>query len=296
VTGPVDDLYLMAGRRLLDNDGHAQLFATELTGELAPMESPGYVARLSPWDIDLRAFSAPARAYELSEIGAIASFTGLGILGRVRMVKDMIRHERVEPTIAMAFGNAASAHRVAVMDLTDFSFELLDKTFAAIRSDLTEDEPLLLSRDFFERAVEHARSSLAEAVANPANGRRINRALYVARLARRSVNGLRAEAAKLGEAAPANPIPFVAPSGTDEEEKPEYLLQFLSALALAARLDARCGEHVARFLATLRSVCDQEDNGAMAPQEAVGICTRIGSQYFAAHLLLWEMLLRSREE
>jgi hypothetical protein len=294
-TALVDDLYLTAGRRLLENGDSAQLFATELAGELAPMDSPGYVGRLSPWDVDLRAFSAPAKAYELSEIRAIASFTGLGILGRARMVKDIIRHERFEPTTAMAFGNAASAHRVAVLDLTDFSFELLDKTFAA-RSDLTEDEPLLLSRGFFQRAAEHVRSSLAEAIANPANGRRINRALYVARQARRAANGLRAEAAKLGEAAPAHLVPFVAPFEADDEEKPEYLLQFLSALALAARLDTRGGGHVARFFATIRSACDQDGNEATAPQEAAGICTRIGYQFFAAHLLLWEMLLRSREE
>ena len=261
------------------------------------MDSPGYVAGLSPWDIDLRAFSAPAAAYgaSLPETGAMGSFSGLGLLGRARMVKEVFYHERFEPSTAMAFGNALSASRVAVLDLTDFSFDLLAAIFAT-RKDLTDDEPLLLSRGFFQRAAEHVRTSLAEADANPANAKRIGRARYVARQARRVANALRAEAAKLADGASAHPVLFVAPSATDDEEMPDDVLGFLSSLALAARLDARGGDHVAQFFGAIRLACDHDSNEPLEPQIAAGICTRIGNQFFAAHLLLWETLLRSREE
>ena len=293
----VGALYLAAGARLSESDCGTQLFAGELAGELAPMDSPGYVARLSPWDIDLRAFSAAASTYDASlpETGAMASFSGLGVLGRARMVKDMIQHERFELTTAMAFGNAPSAIRVNALDLTDFSFDRLSAVFAA-GNGLTEDEPLLLSRGYFQRAAEHVRTGLAEAYANPANAKRIGRASYIARQARRAANALRAEAAKLGDGASAHPVPLVAPSATDDEEMPDDVLGFLSALALAARLDARGGDHVARFFGAIRSACDHDSNEPMEPQVAAGICTRIGNQFFAAHLLLWEILLRSREE
>ena len=225
----------------------------------------------------------------------MASFSGLSVLGRARMVKDVIRHERFEPTTAMAFGNAPSAIRVDALDLTDFSFDRLSEVFTTDNG-LREDEPLLLSRGFFQRAAEHVRTSLAEAYANPANARRIGRARYIARQARRAASGLHAEAVKLGDGASAHPVPFVAPSAADDEDMPDDVLGFLSALALAARLDARGGDHVTRFFGAIRSTCDHDGNEPMEPQVAAGICTRIGNQFFAAHLLLWETLLRSREE
>jgi hypothetical protein len=94
----------------------------------------------------------------------------------------------------------------------------------------------------------------------------------------------------------AHPVPFVAPSAANDDEMPEDVFGFLSALALAARLDARGGDHVARFFDTIQSACNQEGSEHIDPRTAAGICTRIGSQFFAAHLLLWEILLRSREE
>ncbi len=86
---------------------------------------------------------------------------------------------------------------------------------------------------------------------------------------------------------------FVA-AFTPDDEMPDDLFGFLSALALAARLDARGCDHIARFFDALRTVCDQ-DAEPMEMRTAAGICTRIGSQFFAAHLLLWEILLRARE-
>lgn len=222
----------------------------------------------------------------------MAAFAGLGLLGRARMVKEVFSHGRFEPSTATAFENAASANRVAVIDLTDFSFDRLSAIFAD-SSGLPEDEALLLSRGFFQRAAEHARTSLAEAYANPANAKRIGRARYIARQARRATSGLRAEAFRLADGASAHSVPIVVPSTTDDE-MPDDLLGFLSALALAARLDARGGDRVARFFDAIRTVCDQ-DGEPMEMRTAAGICTRIGSEFFAAHLLLWEILLRSRE-
>ena len=106
----VGGVYRAAGTRLFESDGGARLFAAELAGEMAPMDSPGYVPRLSPWDIALSAFSGPAEAYDASlpESSAMASFAGLGLLGRTRMVKEVFCHERFELSTAMAFGNALS--------------------------------------------------------------------------------------------------------------------------------------------------------------------------------------------
>ena len=290
----VGEVYRAAGTRLFECGGGAQLFAAELAGEMSAMDSPGYVPRLSPWDIDLHAFSAPALAYDAAppESGAMAAFAGLGLLGRARMVKEVFSHGRFELSTATAFENAASANRVAAIDLTDFSFDRLS-TILAASNGLPEDEPLLLSGGFFQRAAEHARTSLAEAYANPANANRTGVARYIARQARRAANGLRAEASRLSDGASAHSVPFVVPSTTDDE-MPDDLLGFLSALALAARLDARGCDHVARFFDAVRTVCDQ-DAEPMEMRTAAGICTRIGSQFFAAHLLLWEILLRSRE-
>ena len=293
-TGFVGEVYRAAGKRLIECGDGAQLFAAELTGEMSAVDLPGYVPPLSPWDIDLHAFSAPAVAYDaaLSESGAMAAFAGLGLIGRARMVKDVFSHGRFELSTAMAFENAASANRVAGLDLTDFSFNILSTIFSASNGAL-EDEPLLLSRGFFQRAAEHARTSLAEAYANPANAKRTNAAYFIARQARRATNGLRAEASRLGVGASAHWVPFVALSTTDYE-MPDDLLGFLSALALAARLDLRGCDQVARFFDAIRTVCES-DGELMETRTAAGICTRIGSQFFAAHLLLWEILLRSRE-
>lgn len=292
----VGEVYRAAGTRLSESNGGAQLFAAELVGEMAPIDSPGYVPQLSPWDIDLRAYSAAAATYEPSppENSAMASFAGLGLLGRTRMVKDVFSHERFDPRTAMAFESALAANRNAVLDLTNFSFEQLAKVFAT-GNGLAEDEPLLLSCSFFQHAAEHARSSLAEADANPANAERIGRARYIARQTRRAAHRLRAEAARLGDGVSAHPVPFVAPSMADDDEMPEDVFGFVSALALAARLDARGGNHVARFFDDIQSACNLDGSEHIEPRTAAGICTRIGSQFFAAHLLLWEILLRSRE-
>jgi hypothetical protein len=203
----VGEVYRGAGTRLFERDGGAQLFAAELSGEMSAVDSAGYVPRLSPWDIDLRAFSAPALAYDAAppENCAMAAFAGLGLLGRARMVKEVFSHGRFEPSTATAFKNAASANRVGVIDLTDFSFDRLPGIFAT-SNDLPEDEPLLLSRGFFQRAAQHARTSLAEAYANPANAKRAGLARYIARQARRATNGLRAEASRLGDGASAHAV------------------------------------------------------------------------------------------
>ena len=163
----VGALYLAAGARLSESDCGTQLFAGDLAGDLAPMDSPGYVARLSPWDVDLHAFSAPAAVYDacLPETGAMASFSGLSVLGRARMVKDVIRHERFEPTTAMAFGNAPSAIRVDALDLTDFSFDRLSEVFTTDNG-LREDEPVARSCGF-ERAADTPGPVRPEATPTP---------------------------------------------------------------------------------------------------------------------------------
>ena len=262
---------------------------------MSAVDSPGYVPRLSPWDIDLHAFSAPAVVYDaaLPENGAMAAFAGLGLLGRAGMVKEVFSQGRFElRTTPTAFENAASASRVAGIDLTDFSFDRLSAIFAA-RDGLHEDEPLLLGRGFFQSTAEHARTKHGGGLRQPANAG-IGRARYVAHRARQAFNGLRAEVSRLGDGVVAHPVPFVVPS-TSDDEMPDDLLGFLSAVALAARLDARGSDQVTRLFHAIQTVCDQ-DGEHMEMQTAAGICTRIGSQFFAAHLLLWEILLRSREE
>jgi len=70
----------------------------------------------------------------------------------------------------------------------------------------------------------------------------------------------------------------------------------LSALALAARLDARRPGHVRRFRDAIQQGLARDGTPQISPEDGIGICTRIGYPLFAAYLLLWEVLIRSREE
>jgi hypothetical protein len=153
---PVESLYRAAGARLLQDTPTtaAVAFANDLAGMENIGGSPGALPRLSPWHVDLAAFSQQASAYDANRLEApdLAPFAGLAILGSSRLLKDAFTDRRFEPCAAGAFGNFALANRVKSIDLTDFAFAKLEKTFRTSHHIRSDDEPLLLSAEFFRRA------------------------------------------------------------------------------------------------------------------------------------------------
>ena len=294
-------LYVVAGRQLLASDeaAAARAFASDLVVDDAVSESPGYLPATSLFDVDARAFSAPASAYEdVSDSSEFASFAGLAALSRARMLKDAFASPRFQGVVAGAFSNVASAQRVRTLDLTDFDFGLLTNVLK-ICADEFDDDPPLLGRGFFAGSQRRASVGLALAHANPANGTRVGQALFVARQALHAAGDLTGTAAALanGTLAYTRGLPYVAPAEREENEAGglESLFGFLSALALAARLDARGTRRLPAFLAAIQQVMTRFDGVHMDAEAAAGICVRIAPQYFAAHLLLWELLIRSKE-
>ncbi len=297
----VDNLYVAAGRQLLDADqaAAARAFATDLVTDDTVSESPGYVPAISIFGVDVRAFSAPASAYaDLPDSTEFASFAGLAALSRARMLKDAFANPRFEGAIACAFSNAGGAQRVASIDLTDFDFAFLTNVLKICVDDF-EDDPPLLGHGFFAGTQRQASVGLAMAHTNPANGTRVGQALFIAKQALHAAGNLAGMAETLAEGTRAYPkgIPYVAPAEREENEAGglESLFAFLSALALAARLDARGGRYLPSFMEAIQHAISRFEGVVMGADTAAGICAHIAPQYFAAHLLLWELLIRSRE-
>jgi len=251
--------------------------------------------------VDLAAFSVPAGMYEADAFDAsdLAPFAGLAILGASRMVKDAFANWRFDPCAAGAFKNFALANRVKSIDLTDFSFANLESTFRSSIRMRSDDEPLLLGPEFFRRAEERTAVNLAEAQVHPANGTRIGQALLLVTRGREAARPLVDEARNLAEdgARAAPNVPFISPlSAEPMVGVADELPSFLSALALAARLEVRKPGHVRRFRDAIQKGLTRDAVSQISHEDGIGICTRIGYPLFAAYLLLWEVLIRSREE
>lgn len=300
---PVDNLYKAAGARLLQDSPTtaAVAFANDLAGMESIGGSPGALPRLSPWHVDLAAFSQPAGAYDADrfDVPDLAPFAGLAVLGSSRFLKDAFTDRRFEPCAAGAFGNFAMANRVKSIDLTDFSFAKLENTFPTSNQIGPHDEPLLLSAEFFRRAEHRTALNLAEAQVHQANGTRIGQSLLLVTRGREAARPLTDEARKLAEdgARSAPGVPFIAPLSDEAAVGVvDELPAFLSALALAARLDARKPGHVRRFRDAIQQGLARDGTPQISPEDGIGVCTRIGYPLFAAYLLLWEVVIRSREE
>lgn len=300
---PFEALYRAAGAHLLREAPHraAVAFADDLAGIETAGVAPGTLPRLSPWHVDLRAFSLPASDYDADALAAtdLAPFYGLAVLGRTRTLREAFTGGHFDPIFAAGFENLTLAMRVQAIDLTDFSFGRLDEAFASCKRSGPDDLPPLLGPEFFARSEERTAANLAEAQANPTNGTRIGQALFVAARGREAARSLLGHARGLAEDADrfAPNLPFLPSPPCGEDASPaDDLLPFLSTLALAARLEAR-------RLGIMRGIRDAiatalRHGGAdgVSPEDGIGVCTRIGYPLFAAHLLLWEVLLRSREE
>jgi hypothetical protein len=296
-----ENLYIVAGRRLLDGDREAaaRAFASDLVIDDAFADSPGFVPIASPFSVTESAFSAPAWVYAAVPSSAeFASFSGLAALSRAKMVKDALANPQFHGAVACAFTNAASAQRVAGLDLTGFDFGPLVKILMACNDEF-DDDPKLLGRAFFAACQRRAAIGLAMAYANPANGTRVGRAMFVAKQSLHAAGDLTRTAAALADGTNAYPkgVPYVAPEEREENESGglESLFGFLSALALAARLDARGTRCLPSFLQAIKQTVARFDGDLMDAEVTAGICVRIAPQYFAAHLLFWELLIRSKE-
>ncbi|MCS6803433.1 MAG: hypothetical protein NZ773_16015 [Dehalococcoidia bacterium] len=300
---PIEALYRAAGERLLEEAPHraAAAFADDLAGIEAAGVAPGTLPRAAPWQISLRAFSLPASAYDphADDKPELAAFGGLAVLGHTPTLKAVFASSRFDALFASGFENFSLANRVQAIDLTDFSFARLKQAFASCSHACGGDPPTLLGPDFFAHAAKRTLVNLAEARANPSNGNRLGEALYVAACGRTAASMLLKEARRLAKDVDGfrQPFPWL-PGGSDadDEEMPRDLPPFLSALALAARLEVRRP-------GSLRAICDKiaaavasAEGTSMPPEAGIGICTRVGYPLFAAHLLFWEVLLRSREE
>jgi hypothetical protein len=300
---PLKALYREAGARLLREVPRraAAAFAADLAGIEADGVAPGTLPRLSPWDVDLGAFSLPASDYDAEALDAtdLAPFQGLAILGQTRTLKELFADGRFDQIFAAGFENLPLAHRVRAIDLTDFSFAKLNEAFASGNFSGSDDQPPLLGPEFFARAGDRTAANLAEAQANPANGTRIGEALFIAARGREAARTLLEEAHKLAPDAKsfAPNLPFLPLPPPDEDPGPaEDLAPFLSALALAARLEARRAGPLRAFRDAIAQALIDDHAAGRSPEDGMGVCTRIGYPLFAAHLLLWEVLLRSREE
>jgi hypothetical protein len=299
----VEKFYQAAGRELIRQDLSlaAISFATDLVQADSFQESPGFIPKRSPWHINWNSFSAEAIAYDgiSSDDASLRGFYGLGLLGNDRMVKNFFRHRNVDIHFAAAFGNVVAASRVEGLDLTDFDFLKLSDQYSRSIDGIWVDDPPLLGRTFFQSAGEHAAASLTLALENAVNGQRIRRALAVARRSVKAMAELRREAEKLADNTNTFPlsVPYIIPDASVVEDNSllEDLFPFVSALALAARLDARKPGYVSRFMDGLTALIKDSADSEMRPVGAAGICTRIGNQFFSSHLLFWELLLRSRE-
>lgn len=299
---PVEELYRASGRRLLEEAPRkaAAAFADDLAGVETIGSAPGVLPRLSPWHVDLAAFSPAASNYDTEAFDSpdLAPFYGLAALARSRMLRDVFESGRFDPLFAAAFENLPLAMRARAIDLTDFSFARLEAAFASCDPAASAEEALL-GPGFFARAEERTTANLAEAQANPANGTRIGQALLVAARGRDAARALLADARTLAldvdRFAPS--VPFIAPLRRDDEAAgSQELPPFLSALALASRLGARVPGQMRRFRDAIGRSLERAAAPGVLPEDGIGVCTRIGYPLFAAHLLLWEVLLRSREE
>lgn len=300
---PLEAVYRAAGARLLQEAPHraAAAFADDLAGIEAAGVAPGTLPRLSPWHVDLRAFSLPASTYDADAQDAadLAPFCGLAVLGRSRTLRDAFAGGRFDPVFAAGFENLPLAMRVQAIDLTDFSFARLEEAFASRKRSGPEDLPPLLGPDFFARAEERTVANLAEVQANPTNGTRIGQALLVAARGREATRALLGDARGLAVDADrfAPNLPYLSSRRRDEDSGPgEDLPPFLSALALAARLEARRPGPMRGIRDAIAGALARGGAAGVSPEDGLGVCTRIGFPLFAAHLLLWEVLLRSREE
>lgn len=300
---PLEALYRAAGAHLLREAPHraAAAFADDLAGIETAGVAPGTLPRLSPWHVDPRAFSLPASAYDADALDAtdLAPFYGLAVLGRTRTLREAFAGGRFDLIFAAGFGNLPLAEQVQAIDLTDFSFGRLEEAFASRRRSGPDDLPPLLGPEFFARSEERTVANLAEAQANPTNGTRIGQALLVAARGREAARALLGDARRLAVDADrfAPNLPFLPSPRRGEDAGPaEDLPPFLSALALAARLEARRPGPMRGIRDAIAGALARGGADGVSPEDGIGVCTRIGYPLFAAHLLLWEVLLRSREE
>jgi hypothetical protein len=215
------------------------------------------------------------------------------------MLKDMFATPFFDQRFAAGFENLPSAIRVKAIDLTDFNFDQLAIVMSSHDSLGLQDSPPLLGYQFFMDAHERTLANIVETAANPLVGKRLGKALLIATRGREAARMLVSEARKLaiGTERFTPNIPFIAPPAREAEASTaEDLPPFLSALALAARLDARSAGHVRQFRSALDDALKRGDVTDISLDDGIGVCTRVGFPLFAAHLLLWEVLLRSREE
>ncbi|MCS6922343.1 MAG: hypothetical protein NZM07_10595, partial [Elioraea sp.] len=220
-------------------------------------------------------------------------------LGHTPTLKAVFASSRFDALFASGFENLSLANRVQAIDLTDFSFARLKQAFASRSHACWEDPPTLLAPDFFAQAAKRTLVNLAEARANPSNGNRLGEALYFAACGRAAASVLREEARRLAEDADrfAQPFPWL-PGGSDADDEgmPQDLPPFLSALALAARLEVRRPGSLRAIRDAIAGAAPGGEANSTPPEAGIGICTRVGYPLFAAHLLFWEVLLRSKEK
>lgn len=292
--------YAAVGRRIaISKPGRAaRAFAADLSGHLSGATNPGFISPRSPWDIDLKAFAQPASTLDALDFEApgLAAFRGLALVGRGQMLRDALRDKCFDVGLMMGFGNLVKANRAAALDLIDFSFGRYLAALAAAQETLLDEDPPLLGAAFMRAAEAEAAARLAEAETCTMNGDRLGRLFFAASRARQAAAVLARDAAALAEDArsfaPAVPCIRGWRREAGGQQIPDDLVCLISALALASRIEVRQPGAVASLRDSLANAIE---GSGTSPEAAFGAATRIGFSLFAAHLLLWEILIRQTE-